>query len=302
MWNWGWPVIDRRFGTLGRFMAVAAWLLLHAGYAAASPSSPYTFGTPSLSHETVASSGKGYPVDLEARPWQKLDTTVFMRVGDAEPLVRGGKLTVVDLRSPAAFARDGIPGSINVKPYALASKAFLRDTPLLLVDEGYHAAALASLCAALKSEGFRDVHALFGGIQAWRRRHGAIPVSYVPAREFFKERGYRYWLIVDASGRAEARKLFPAALRIALRRGWQQRVASAWKRDATQGFPPLVLVVGRDAKAASAIEAGLARLRDGAEFYVLDGGLKGYRGFLQRQALAWEHLLHPPQPAMHCGD
>ena len=75
---------------------------------------------------------------------------------------------LIDLRSPQAYMRIHIPNSLNIQPFALTSKAFLRGNALLLIDDGFHPARLEQLCRQLSERPGLDARYLSGGLLAWQ--------------------------------------------------------------------------------------------------------------------------------------
>ena len=124
---------------------------------------------------------------------------------------------LIDLRSPQAYMRIHIPNSLNIQPFALTSKAFLRGKSLLLADEGFHTARLEQLCRQLSEAGL-DARYLFGGLLAWQsaghRLQGDVfamrELSLIPPQDVIAEPLDASWLIIDAS--AAPSGLFPQAV------------------------------------------------------------------------------------------
>lgn len=73
----------------------------------------------------------------------------------------------VDLRPSASYAVAHIPGSLSVRPFEAKALHFLRDRPVVLVNDAYAGRATRAVQEDLLRAGFSSVHALRGGIQAW---------------------------------------------------------------------------------------------------------------------------------------
>jgi rhodanese-related sulfurtransferase len=97
-----------------------------------------------------------------------------------ERLRRGEALVVIDVRSPAEFARSHVPGAINV-PYADAGRlasgipAGPDDEVVLYCGHGPRAWLAA---ATLRRHGFRRITYLGGHWAAWQRE--GLPVEAEP--------------------------------------------------------------------------------------------------------------------------
>jgi rhodanese-related sulfurtransferase len=137
------------------------------------------------------------------------------------------ELVLIDVRGPQAFEQVRIPGSLNIPLFAVKTKAFLKDKPLVLVDEGFRPRRLADACDQLRQAGF-EARFLFGGLNAWRTRSAnfnllrsaklALPrsahvnllplqgdvfaqnaLNTMPPQALFAEQGSEYWLLLDVS-------------------------------------------------------------------------------------------------------
>jgi len=244
-----------------------------------------------------------YPVSPAAHAQKSLDGNCLLDVAEAARRVGRGEMWFVDVRA-AGVAGEMPAGAIRLPLYAVASKSFLQSKPVLLVGEGYRMVELAGQCSLLKSKGFRDVYVLYGGMPAWRQHFARSPqkarIELLQPGAFFHERDYRHWLVVDATGDASARQLFPEAIRVSSsKNGWLKAVESNWLRQVREN-PPLVLLLGRDARAMARLQQDLEQLRQPMLLFGFADGLHGYRGFLRRQSLLWQQELNPPQQGNRC--
>jgi rhodanese-related sulfurtransferase len=89
-----------------------------------------------------------------------------------QELARGAKLTLIDVRSLAMFAREHIPGAMNV-PAALCP---LKQLPALgrvvIYDHGLGRDATDEAAAALSRKPGITVEVLEGGFASWQSAHG----------------------------------------------------------------------------------------------------------------------------------
>lgn len=89
-------------------------------------------------------------------------------------------IRVIDVRSSEAYQRAHIPGSLNLPEYAIRAKAFLKREHLLLLNNGQSIKALADTCQRLKSDGYKKVSVLAGGIKAWINSGLSIDTDHGP--------------------------------------------------------------------------------------------------------------------------
>lgn len=76
---------------------------------------------------------------------------------------------LIDVRRVDEFQKYQIPDSLNLKPFSIKSKQFLKDKRIVLVNEGHYLSQLEGLCIRLKAEGFHDVAVMAGGLHAWHQ-------------------------------------------------------------------------------------------------------------------------------------
>lgn len=80
----------------------------------------------------------------------------------------------VDVRPETAFRQVHIPGSLNIQPYALRTKTFLRGKQVVLVGMDMVGSSLEGLCWELRNSGFPGAGILDGGIGCWARAGNAL--------------------------------------------------------------------------------------------------------------------------------
>lgn len=87
-------------------------------------------------------------------------------------LAAGARL--IDIRSPAEFAREHVPGSLNV-PLETLGSASLPAGPLLFTCRS--GARTAGCATTIKARAGSDASILAGGLMAWRSAGGEIAVD-----------------------------------------------------------------------------------------------------------------------------
>ena len=74
---------------------------------------------------------------------------------------------LIDTRPSSLFDAYHIPGAINMRPFAIKTKVFLKRKKLVLVDDAFSICRLLELGKELRHHGFGKVRILSGGISAW---------------------------------------------------------------------------------------------------------------------------------------
>jgi rhodanese-related sulfurtransferase len=203
---------------------------------------------------------------------------------------------LVDVRERQDFAKVHVPGSIHIPLYALKTKAFLKDKPLVLVSEGYPNFALEQTCKDLRVAGFTKTSILNGGLRSWIQKKGPIEgdafarneVSRVPPKHLFANKDSPEWLVITVSRPAAglAQALIPGAVHLPFE-GNAPKFASALKAMInSKARSPLlsVLVCDERGEKYESIDRAIQQEEIRNVFY-LEGGLEAYQAFLQQQAL-----------------
>lgn len=205
------------------------------------------------------------------------------------------RLMVVDTRSAEAFREVRIAGSANVPAFALATKAFLRDRPLLLVGDVADGPQLRSRCEQLLSAGFPEVAVLEAGLRTWARHAGPL-VGRAPAkaalgriapRDLLQAGPDDRWLVVDTSAaarpveRAVRGRLVRLPLVDASR--FRKDVERAVAKRSRSGRVPFVVLADADGRRVEELST-VAESLDVPYAFVLDGGLLGLGAIRDQQA------------------
>ncbi len=79
------------------------------------------------------------------------------------------KCLIVDVRKKKYYERIRIPGSLNIRPYALKSKKALQGFRLILVNNGFNYGKLEKVCNDLRNIGFKVQQAFFKVVITYHR-------------------------------------------------------------------------------------------------------------------------------------
>jgi rhodanese-related sulfurtransferase len=230
-------------------------------------------------------------------------------------LEKGDPLVLVDVRSPEAFERLRIPGSLNIPLKFIRTKPFLKTTPVVLVNQGFGLQPLSWECERLKSAGFA-VSVLKGGLCAWHRAGGPLEGDLGTAAEFsrvtpqdaYLEKDAPFRLVVDVSGvRSQtSREEFPDAVHVPL----EGDPADVLERlQAALGLNPEWGLLGPLVISESGLECDRMEqaLRQGGfkHVFFLTGGIAAYRRYLTDLSRLWsprESRVKTITPCPTCGD
>jgi rhodanese-related sulfurtransferase len=235
------------------------------------------------------------PPDWLTRVLRRPDPTLLISIEWLKrQLGDGHSFHVVDVRSPEKHDSSTIPGAIQVPLFSLASKEFLKSRPLVLVGEGIEYSRLEPACGKLRECGF-TAWILEGGVRSWKAMGlpveggGVEPRSFptLSPREFFEERHLEHWVLVSAcrSGKQEMSCLIPQA--ISLPHPERPRELTAQLKtllgNNSKNTDKYILMIDDDGTGYAAVsreleESGLQHV------YFLDGGIMGYRIFIEQQA------------------
>jgi rhodanese-related sulfurtransferase len=241
--------------------------------------------------KTAESGMAGVPEGLITRRLKQSDEEMSM------PYERFMKFTadntetaVVDVRPPEQFEKCRIPGSLNIPLYAVKTKSFLKDKPLVLVGEGWSTLLLEQECAELNEKGF-GAQMLRGGINAWLEGGGKgvspadqSSVNRMDPSAFFVEKDYDHWLLIDVSDKEDLlfREIFPDAARISFDKSPEKSARAV--KDLVEGRqasgPVMLLFLSADGEGYDAVEKAVAGAGIKNDFY-LRGGWKGYTAYLK---------------------
>lgn len=204
---------------------------------------------------------------------------------------------LVDIRGDAEFGAFHIPGSINMPLFTIKTKPSLKHKQVVLIGDGQSYAKLEQACQNLNAIGFQT-SILLGGIYFWALEGLTIEGSppslmqqgMVPPQTFFSERHYRNWSVVQTfqASEKEAQALIPDSTSIVY--GHRNHVFKAqFKREIEKiKHNPMqwILLVDRNGSSYDDIAKEIEPA-DTLRVFYLEGGIEGYRQFLEKQSLMW---------------
>lgn len=215
---------------------------------------------------------------------------------------------LVDTRWKQQFERVHIPRSVNLPAFALRARSDLRDRRVVLIDGGFAPEQLLSLVQSLRSQGFRDVVYLAGGLPAWLRSggdHRGIAVSpiveaaTISAIDLARARRYTAWQIVNVATPSDG----------AWESGDDRDPFTAGSTAPAQSrvLPRPTLVIAEQESSYGPLERSAARM-PGRSLYFLSGGAPAMASFqrmqealVNRPAELFQTRIAAPRPLMGSG-
>jgi len=82
-----------------------------------------------------------------------------------------GSAIIIDIRDPASYARGHIPSALSLTEQNLEEVIGQLDKKKTLVVCCYHGISSQGAASFLMSKGFKDVHSMMGGFEAWQQTY-----------------------------------------------------------------------------------------------------------------------------------
>ena len=208
--------------------------------------------------------------------------------------------TVVDVRAGAVSKQFPVTNTLAIPSPFLTTKAYLKNTPLLLVGDSFSRAQVSSLCVKLKSNGFQQVYALSGGVDTLlslpQGHFSSVSVqktSELNARQLVSELQLgRVVLVVKSADERALRELGIKNYHLT-ETSFTLPVSAI---EASNGYHPIVLL-GLSGKAQNSVA-----LNNYQNIYFLPGGVEDLYRYRQDIQLINENRLGVPNRFRCAGD
>ncbi len=82
-----------------------------------------------------------------------------------------GSATIIDIRDPASFAMGHIPTALSLNEQNVDPILDQLDKQKTMVVCCYHGISSQGAAGYFMSKGFRDVHSMIGGYEAWQQNY-----------------------------------------------------------------------------------------------------------------------------------
>lgn len=257
---------------------------------------------PALANEAI-------PPALIRQPTQPLEADLVISARQLMDRMKAkASFLIVDVRDKADFDALHISGAVHSPLHFLKNRPYLRSAPIIVVDQGLSYHRLAPVCRALKSAG-ADVRLLYGGMNAWCGLNGPVVgdaarqmdyVRIMPA-DFFQEKNMAGVTVCDVSAvRSDlSGQLLPDAVHLPV--GTEPDKLKAFRKSRSSDAM-LILVSDAEPDAANAVHA--FRQAGFSAVFVLSGGLREYKNYLEGLTLSWQPKgarMVQVNPCQGCG-
>ncbi|MGD8913998.1 MAG: rhodanese-like domain-containing protein [Candidatus Thiodiazotropha sp.] len=221
------------------------------------------------------------------------------------------EVLLVDVRRSSEYERYRIPGSLNLAPFVIKSKAFLKDKKIVLVNEGRSLTQLDKLCNQLKSQGLQSVGVMAGGLYSWFQSGYPITgdnlaiskLNQITPAELISALGERDWRFIDIDNSLPAlADLLHASEVIEYQTNTTTFISSinkavrGFEGDHMSGF----IVVSEKGDNYKAIER-LFRVTDAGNVFYLSGGIAGLKRYLSTHTRQTSRLARGFKEPHRCG-
>jgi rhodanese-related sulfurtransferase len=221
------------------------------------------------------------------------------------------KVLLIDVRRSSEYERFRIPGSLNLAPFAIKSKAFLKNKNIVLVNEGRSLKQLEKLCDQLKSQGFQSVGAMAGGLYSWDQSRYPITgdnlaiskLNQITPAELLTTLDERDWRFIDLDNSLPVlADLLLSSEAIVYQSNKNAFISSVNKAvrelngDNLSGF----IVVSEQGDNYKAIER-LLRLSDAGSVFYLSGGITELKRYLSMHSTQVSRLARGFKEPHRCG-
>ena len=233
------------------------------------------------------------PLTVNASPYCDLSLAVTAK-SVIQKMSLGKRIAIIDVRSQEDFERLRIPGSINLPLHAIKTKSYLKQTPIVLLDEGFSYNRLSGVCKILNQEDF-NAKVLYGGLLAWDDFGGRLDGDMhllrghrrVTFEEFFSEKDYGNQLVVYVGKEASDDSDLPAGIHLSMGsdpKKWAAQLKPHLKNAVTYPYVSVVLISKDDLDRDRVLT--LAASANVRHWFLLEGGITGYLNKLINIALA----------------
>jgi rhodanese-related sulfurtransferase len=207
-----------------------------------------------------------------------LPASALTVAGLQEQLAGGGKITVIDTRSPLAFGQEHIPGAINIPASLCPHKNLPPLGQVVVYGDGLGSGAVEAAAAALAEKPGLKVEVLEGGFAAWKSSQSLTTRGTGMKQETFNYISYAHLKASKADGVVllDVRKPAPSAPRALTDLsvefpGMRQARSRAEAMRNAAGAPPLVVLIDSGDGTAEA-EAHKLKAAGTHTYVILAGG------------------------------
>ena len=204
-------------------------------------------------------------------------------------------ILLIDVRRENEFEKFRIPDALNLAPFSIKTKSYLKDKHIVLVNEGRYLTQLESVCEELKTKGFQKVNVLSGGIYGWHQ--AGFPVygekielsrlNKISPSEWISALHEREWNYIDLDNSLKSVDNiihFPSIIEYEPN---DKRALISAVNQVNKSYNPRVLsgflVVSNNGDDYKSVER-LLRMSDAKNIFFLSGGVTEFKRYLKTHA------------------
>lgn len=223
------------------------------------------------------------------------DMSCVITPADLSALLARGDSVPVDVRHAADYEVFRIDGALNVSVSELRTKPFLQGKTIVLIGNGKAERELYVACAELKTQGFKQVKVLRGGMPSWllhgqavvgRAADATLPVR-VSTSDLWTESQFDANLVLVARSQTEIQRQLPVSVLVQDESPGAVKVVIERRRKELRNAPLAAVVLVTSPR--TSVET-LQRLRQAIQpvpLLVYTDGPESYAKQLVQQKAVW---------------
>ena len=237
----------------------------------------------------------------------KIDTSEVQRRLISKSVV------LVDTRSEDEFESYRIQGSLNLSPFEIKSKEFLKSKHLVLVSDNSNLIEMGLLCHELKKHGYKKVSFMNGGIAAWgekligRDAHtiDRWALGKITPKKFASIKSKIDWLVLDVSmdlNKSNSQYVFDGLKVISFDMENEQNLDELKKHLTTVSNKNMygILVVSMNGESYSDVDKVLTK-NNIKNIYYLEDGMSSYAKYMAERKVFLARLKRGPVKSRSCS-
>lgn len=223
-------------------------------------------------------------------------------------------VVLIDTRPVNLFESYRIPGSLNLSPFEIKSKGFLKSKHLVIVDDSANLMEMGLLCYELKRQGFKKINFINGGIGSWEQKLVGRDVHSIDSwvfgkispRKFVSLKSKMKWLVLDISNDVSDKsfkfinddlKVTRFEMEDANSLAEVKKHMTSFSNKSMHGF----LVVSKNGERYSEVERYLKE-NSIKNIYYLDGGMEAYAKYMVEREVFLARLKRGPVRSKSCSN
>ncbi len=224
------------------------------------------------------------------------------------------KIVLIDIRPPKEFGNYRISESINMPPFEIKSKTFLKNKHVVIVGNNDNIFDMGLLCHELKLQKFKKVNFIKGGIGSWEDnligRDASTEERWefgrISTRKFVSLKSKIAWLVLDASADNEALYSWKSKLgnirvvRFDINNSTNLNIVknhmNLFEKKSLYG----ILAVSKTGEKYGEVDDFL-RNNNVKNVYYLDGGIEAYEKYTAEREVFLSRLKRGPVKSYSCN-